>query len=604
MSDYAEHPHTPPVYGLRPVEATEPASSQEPAEAPFCAQKAGLPDIIVRSQQLRELTDEVLASLEVHEAAHPSLFVRSAKIVRVVEDEKGRPLLLPVGDAELRGLLTRSANYYRARAKDGEIRLLPIHPPQTVVRDILSLDPARWPFRPLIALIEAPTLRPDGTVIDTPGYDPATRLYYHPARALRHCQIPEHPTEQEVGAALARIWDSFREFSYLEPADQANALAALLTPLLRPAIARHIPLAVITAPKQGSGKGLLVDGISMIATGRPALVQPAPGSEEEWDKRITALLLEGHPLITLDNVVGRLQSEKLEAVLTSEMYGGRPLGTSTIVPLPNRATWMATGNNLKVGGDLARRCYQIRLDPRVSRPWMREGFAHADLITHLAETRAEHIAALLTLARAWFVAGKPLDPALPHLGTFTPWVQTIGGILRHVGVPGFLQNLDTLYGEADEEETQWEAFLLTWATLFGPRWIEVAHLVGLGKQEQRATLFSAASSEHQLLAALPAELLQVWEEKPKSFAICLGKALEKRVGACYGADNLHIERRDDRHTKKRMWRVMAGSAGSVSVRSTPVYGSPAPLPAPAVSAWHLCDATAKEGGAAPPASDS
>ena len=67
MSDYAEHPHTLPVYGLRPVEATEPASSQEPAEAPFCAQKAGLPDIIVRSQQLRELTDEVLASLKVRE---------------------------------------------------------------------------------------------------------------------------------------------------------------------------------------------------------------------------------------------------------------------------------------------------------------------------------------------------------------------------------------------------------------------------------------------------------------------------------------------------------------------------------------------------------
>jgi len=30
--------------------------------------------------------------------------------------------------------------------------------------------------------------------------------------------------------------------------------------------------------------------------------------------------------------------------------------------LPQRATWMATGNNLHVGGDLARRCYWIRLD--------------------------------------------------------------------------------------------------------------------------------------------------------------------------------------------------------------------------------------------------
>lgn len=262
MPDQTDHQGEKPVYGLLPVEPASNSGSQERPEAPFPQQKAGLPDIIIRSQQLRELTDEVLASLEVHEHAQPSLFVRSAKVVRIVVDEKDRPMIAPVGDAELRGLLTRSANYYRVREKDGEVSFIPMHPPQNVVRDILSLSPARWPFRPLISLIEAPTLRPDGTVIEKPGYDPATRLYYHPARHMQRCRVPERPTDRDAAQALTRIWDSFGEFPYVEPADRANALAALLTPLIRPAIARHIPLAVITAPKQGSGKGLLIDGIS------------------------------------------------------------------------------------------------------------------------------------------------------------------------------------------------------------------------------------------------------------------------------------------------------------------------------------------------------
>ena len=283
-------------------------SDQEDTGAHFTQRKAGLPDIVVRSQQLRELTDEVLASLAAHEHARPSLFVRSARIVRITVDEKDRPLIAPVGDAELRGLLTRCANYYRVREKEEKLSFVSMHPPREVVRDILSLNPAQWPFRPLIPLIEAPTMRPDGTVIDTPGYDRATRLYYHPAKHMNRCRVPEHPTSQDVAQALARLWESFGEFPYAASGDRANTLAALLTPLMRPAIPRHIPLAVITAPKQGSGKGLLIDGISTIATGRTATIQTAPSSEEEWDKRITALLLEGHTLITIDNVVGQARS--------------------------------------------------------------------------------------------------------------------------------------------------------------------------------------------------------------------------------------------------------------------------------------------------------
>ena len=35
-----------------------------------------------------------------------------------------------------------------------------------------------WRFNSIIGVVTAPTLRPDGSVIDRPGYDPATGLLF------------------------------------------------------------------------------------------------------------------------------------------------------------------------------------------------------------------------------------------------------------------------------------------------------------------------------------------------------------------------------------------------------------------------------------------
>src|SRR5437660_1674066 len=65
----------------------------------------------------------------------------------------------------------------------------------------------------------------------------------------------------------------------------------MMTPIIRPAIKRHVPLALIDAPKQGTGKGLLSDVISIIAIGESASILTAPTNDDEWDKRVTALLM-------------------------------------------------------------------------------------------------------------------------------------------------------------------------------------------------------------------------------------------------------------------------------------------------------------------------
>jgi len=45
--------------------------------------------------------------------------------------------------------------------------------PRPVATNLLARSGA-WRFRSLVGVVTAPTLRPDGSVIDQPGYDPAT----------------------------------------------------------------------------------------------------------------------------------------------------------------------------------------------------------------------------------------------------------------------------------------------------------------------------------------------------------------------------------------------------------------------------------------------
>jgi hypothetical protein len=106
-----------------------------------------------------------------------------------------------------------------------------------------------------------------------------------------------------------------------------------------------------------------------------------------------------------------------------------------------------------------------------------------------------------------------------------------------------------------------------------PQWVKIADLVARLEQEAAPEPRASASSGPCLLDVLPDYLSELRKSKPASFAIRLGKALEKRVATCFGCENYRLERRIDGHTKQKGWRVVkedagsAGSAGSVSLSS-------------------------------------
>jgi hypothetical protein len=106
---------------------------------------------------------------------------------------------------------------------------------------------------------------------------------------------------------------------------------------------------------------------------------------------------------------------------------------------------------------MVRRCFLIRLDTQMVRPWKRSGFTH-DQPDWTRENRGRLACALLTLARAWISAGQPAGDT-PTLGSFERWSHVVGGILAHAGVDGFLENLSELEDSEFGEDQEWATLL-------------------------------------------------------------------------------------------------------------------------------------------------
>jgi putative DNA primase/helicase len=216
------------------------------------------------------------------------------------------------------------------------------------------------------------------------------------------------------------------------------------------------------APSAGIGKSKLVDVCSLIATGHEAPVIAQGKTEEEMEKRLGAAQIAGDRIISIDNCQRPLGVEMICQALTQRLQKIRVLGKSKNVTVPNMATYFATGNNLRLIGDMPRRAIVGRLDSGVERPEDRE-FITEDPIDTLERERARYVVAALTVLRAFIVAGSP-KPARP-LGSFEEWSGLVRDTLTWVGEPDPLHTMARVREQDPHREAltavlgQWSAVL-------------------------------------------------------------------------------------------------------------------------------------------------
>ena len=225
--------------------------------------------------------------------------------------------------------------------KDGEN---PAHPPGWCVGAVGTRG--IWDgIRPLTGVVSFPVVRPDGTLLTEPGYDSLTGLFLHWTRPP--LPIPERPSLADAKAAVAKLLDVVGDVPFADEMHKSAWLAALLTPLARPAFDGPAPLFLVDANVRAAGKGLCLEVISRIVTGNPFPVIGYPvnpqDGEEELRKKITSFLLYGDRIALFDNLTGAFGDGTLDRALTGTAWHDRILGGNRQFPGPVTVTFFATG---------------------------------------------------------------------------------------------------------------------------------------------------------------------------------------------------------------------------------------------------------------------
>ncbi|MDQ3730066.1 MAG: hypothetical protein M3355_10820 [Actinomycetota bacterium] len=414
------------------------------------------------------------ALMETNDADEPRVLVRGNELVRMTERGDLEPFVVD----NLTDLLSRAAQFNQS--PQGGSRA--VDPPSSVVRALLARDSGEYMDAPRVdRVVDVPVLTADGSLLERPGHHAGSKLYYRPADGLEHLRQPDRLTTEDVEQARDMLIGEdglFIDFEFADEASRAHAVALLLLPFVREFIGSgSTPLHAALAHDVGSGKTLLAQAALLPGCGLVP-VTTGTGSEEEWRKKITALLLRAPGAVLLDNLSGELDSGSLAAALTSGTWSDRILGESREVSLEIRNTWAVTGNNLSLTREMTRRTVACFLDPGEVRPADRspDEFAHPDLLGWAMENRRELVRAALTLIRHWLEGpvglveggyvylrtGEAPRHSETAKGSFGRWAGVIGGILEAAEIDGFLTNERELAASADEDTADAREFLAAW----------------------------------------------------------------------------------------------------------------------------------------------
>jgi len=343
-----------------------------------------------------------------------------------IKRDAAQAICIPASPGWLRRVLMERAQFWKLdkRSNDWEPRDCPKELSENIA------DQKSWSsFRPLVTIAPVPFLRPDMSVVEVPGYDAATGVYYEPT--LVFPAILPAPTRDDALQALARLREPFAEFPFASPEGEAGFLAHIITAVLRPGLTTT-PINFYTASMAASGKTLAASIPSLIAYGASAPQNPY-SEKEELRKVLFSSLLAGDAALTLDNVPSgtNVDSAVLCQFATSEIHADRVLGASSRRQLPNRCTVTMTGNNITPVGDTARRAIVIRLEVKAESARGRN-FRISDLRGYVRERRAQYIIDVLTIVRAYALAGYP-KVAHP-LESFEVWSRIVRDPLVWLGM--------------------------------------------------------------------------------------------------------------------------------------------------------------------------
>jgi hypothetical protein len=492
------------------------------------------------------LSDEVTKAEDALIGAGHPIYQRGAELVtpvlKKVEATQGRQtevaIIHSITKARLNDFICQSSRWIKTdRATGGTME---VNPPKHIAETLMERF-GNWKFPELVGVLAAPTLRPDGTVLDSIGYDPITRFYLAASPTMP--MFSENPTKEDALNALGIIQSLLDEFPFANEASKSVALSAIMSPILRGAYS-VMPMHVVRAPMPGSGKSYLMDIVAAIALGHPCpVISSRKNDEAELEKRIDAAILSAQQIVSIDNFNGDLGSDSLCQYIERPRIHVRVLGESRQVEVESRSCLYATGNNIRLVGDLTRRVVQCTLDANNERPELRT-FTMSPVEAVLRD-RGKYIAAILVIARAYIVAGSP--ERLPPLASFEGWSNLVRSALVWLGRDDPLTSMKEIRAEDPMRQQATELFSTIWDCFNEQRFSakQLVKAVTLGEQRDIVELSPKQEALREALVCAVGDRRGVFSTRE------VGKWLGRHKGVIYGG--VRLSGMSDSHGHAATW---------------------------------------------------
>ena len=247
----------------------------------------------------------------------------------------------------------------------------------------------------------------------------------------------ETPTKySSVKEAKAKLKELLVDFNFLTPADKSRAYASLITPaLVQGGLLKkgRAPIDLSEADQSQAGKGYRNKLLTTIYCQNAAMVnfngRGYGGAEESFDSALVA----GNNFIALDNVRGKINSQKFETFMTETTYRARPPYRKFIEIDPARTVVSMTSNSADMTEDLANRCVSVSIRKQpMDHVYATFGEDECDLLTYVERNQPDLLGAVFCIVEEWHKQGCPEDTEARAKHDFRKWAGVLNYIVTEI----------------------------------------------------------------------------------------------------------------------------------------------------------------------------
>jgi hypothetical protein len=305
-----------------------------------------------------------------------------------------------------------------------------------------------------------------GSLVGKNGYNEATGYWVKINEGIQEALGGlKGKGQPDAGKDAETVSDLLADFPFESPAAKTMAVAAMLTFICRPMIKGGVPIVMIKAAVQDTGKSTLARVILHSVLGRRAKNQGFSFRDEaEVEKKLITYLFEGADCVWIDNIDQHISSGSISTAVDNGTFVGRLLGSNKQVVVDSSMPFIMTANNPDASRDILARSVNINL-VQTQADMGKRVFAHKNPEEYALGRSPEAICALVRMVLAWQDAGSPRFTRRGHT-KYRDWGEIIGGILEVAGFDDFLEDLEKYRREGDRRDYIFQLFIKEWASRF------------------------------------------------------------------------------------------------------------------------------------------